>query len=143
MDIARGHPRSADVVLDAVPRSISVARRVVGGLLDPALVPVEVVEDVLLLVSELATNAVLHARSAVHLSASVEPGLILVAVGDDDPDHEPVRPDRGVTATSGRGMHLVEVLASSWGVETSERSKVVWFETAYEPPMIDLRSSLG
>ena len=131
------------MVLDALPRSISVARRVVGGLLVPTLVPPEVAEDVLLLVSELVTNAVLHARSAVHLSAVVEPGRVLVAVGDDDPHHTPVQPDRGAMATSGRGMRLVELLASSWGVETSASSKVVWFEAAYPPTLIDLRATLG
>lgn len=143
-DTERSHDGAVDVVLASLPRSISAARRAVAGLLDPALVPAEVVEDVMLLVSELVTNAVLHARSAVHLSACVEPGRILVAVGDNDPDHGPLRPDRGAMATSGRGIRLVELLASSWGVETSSRSKVVWFEvhhtsTSSPQAVVDLR----
>ncbi len=133
-----------NVVLDSLPPSISAARRAVAELLDPAVVPAEVVEDVMLLVSELVTNAVLHARSAVHLSACVEPGRIVVAVGDDDPDHGPLRPDRGALATSGRGIRLVELLASSWGVETGTRSKVVWFEIHHKSSsqaqaVVDLR----
>ena len=142
IEIEQGQDGSVDVVLDSLPRSISAARRAVAGLLDPTLVPAEVAEDVMLLVSELVTNAVLHARSRVHLSATVEPGRILVAVGDDDPGHGPHRPDRGVMATSGRGIRLVELLASSWGVETSTRSKVVWFEVTHRS-VIDLRRSLA
>jgi len=128
--------------MDALPRSISAARHAVRRLMEPSLrVPVEVAEDVLLLVSELVTNAVLHARTAVHVSACVEPGRILVSVGDDDPDHAPRRTEPLALATSGRGMRLVDLLATSWGVEVGTSSKVVWFERRYQAEPIDLRST--
>lgn len=131
---------SLDLVLDAVPRSISSARHAVARLFDPRLhVPAELAEDVLLLVSELVTNGVLHARTAVHVLARAEPGRILVAVGDDDPHNPPQPAEPGATATSGRGMRLVDLLASSWGVELGTTSKVVWFEVLFEPETIDLR----
>jgi anti-sigma regulatory factor (Ser/Thr protein kinase) len=131
---------SLDVVFDAAPRSISMARHAVARMIDPTLrIPIELAEDVLLLVSELVTNAVLHARTAVHVSARARPGRILVAVGDDDPHNTPQQTEAGTTATSGRGMRLVELLASSWGVEMGATSKVVWFEVVYQPGPIDLR----
>jgi anti-sigma regulatory factor (Ser/Thr protein kinase) len=133
---------SIDVVFDAHPRSISMARHSVARLFDPTLrIPSELAEDVLLLVSELVTNAVIHARTAVHVSARVSPRRILVAVGDDDPENTPRTSEPGATATSGRGMRLVDLLASSWGVEMGVTSKVVWFEVVYEPGPIDLRVS--
>jgi anti-sigma regulatory factor (Ser/Thr protein kinase) len=129
-----------DLVLDAVPRSVTVARHAVRAALSPAAAPAEVIEDVLLLVSELVTNAILHAGTDVRLSAMVAPGRVLVAVSDDDPAHAPHRPDRGQMATSGRGIGLVDLLSSAWGVEIGPRSKVVWFEATYRPDQIDLRS---
>lgn len=141
--VGRGGVASLDVVLEAVPRSIPAARHAVVRLFYPALCfPVELVEDVLLLVSELVTNAVLHARTAVHVSARVEPGRVLVAVGDDDPHNHPRQSEPGATATSGRGMRLVDLLASSWGVELGPTSKVVWFEVVYDPEPINLPAAL-
>ena len=132
--------RDVDLVLDAVPRSVSVARHAVRAALAPIAAPAEVTEDVLLLVSELVTNAILHAGTDVRVAATVAPGRVLVAVSDDDPEHAPHRPDRGQMATSGRGIGLVDLLASDWGVEVGPRSKVVWFEAAYRPDQIDLRT---
>lgn len=130
-----------DIVLAARPPSVAIARHAVGRLLDSApLIPAERVEDVLLLVSEVVTNAVMHARTAVRVTALAAAGRVLVAVTDDDPHHAPARAERGTMATSGRGMFLVDLLASSWGVEVGETSKVVWFEATYRPEAIDLRS---
>ncbi len=129
--------RSLDIVLDALPRSVSTARRAVRELLDSILIPPEVVEDVLLLVSELVTNSVLHARTAVRVRAWAEDGRVTVAVCDDDPLNAPRWADRGPMASSGRGMRLVDLLASSWGIDIRETSKVVWFESAYGPSLVD------
>ena len=139
----RSGAASLDLALAALPRSISTARHAVARLLQTKPVPEEVIEDVLLLVSELVTNAVLHARTEVHVAASVEPGRVLVSVADDDPEHAPHRPERGALATSGRGMWLVERLATAWGVEVQTTSKVVWFETTFRLETIDLRASLA
>lgn len=132
-----GRGRSLDIVLDALPRSVSTARHAVRELLDSILIPTEVVEDVLLLVSELVTNSVLHARTAVRVRAWAEVGRVTVAVGDGDPLNAPRWADRGPTASSGRGMRLVDLLASSWGIDIRETSKVVWFESAYGPSLVD------
>ncbi len=143
-EVARTQPErepdgaDLDLVLAAVPHSVATARHAVARLLVSApRIPTEVAEDVLLLVSELVTNAVLHARTAVRVSASAKGGHIMVSVGDDDPLHAPSAAERGTLATSGRGIRLVELLASSWGVEVEAQSKIVWFESTYEvePPV--------
>ncbi len=139
-DIECRGAETLDIVLDALPLSVSTARHAVGRLMEDSFdVPPEVAEDVLLLVSELVTNAVLHARTAVRVSARAEADRVMVAVGDDDPHHAPLRPEQRAMATSGRGMMIVELLASSWGVDVQPTSKVVWFEAAYRPSSFDLR----
>ncbi len=100
------------------------------GSMDPAdLLPL--LDDVLIVVSELVTNAVLHARTDTRVTAAVHDGCITVAVGDDDPHHAPVVADRGAMAMNGRGVMLVDALASSWGVDLRDDSKVVWFEALF------------
>ena len=128
-----GAPR-IDIVLAPQAPSVGEARHAVGALLhDFPHVPILVIEDVLLLVSELVTNAVLHAGTDLRVTASVQAGLVSVSVGDGDPLHAPVLAARGPDATSGRGVMLVNALASDWGVELDEGWKVVWFQASYEP----------
>jgi anti-sigma regulatory factor (Ser/Thr protein kinase) len=85
-------------------------------------------DDVALLVSELATNAVLHARSDFMVRVEAGHGRVRVEVFDRNsrlPTFAVVPPD----AYSGRGLMLVQALASSWGVEShSDNGKTIWFE---------------
>ncbi len=90
-------------------------------------------EDVLdaayLVVSELAANAVMHARSDYRVVVSRHGELIRVAVSDrGSGSPEPRTYD--VTSESGRGLHLVSALAHSWGVDSSPDDKTVWAELA-------------
>ncbi len=127
-----GEPGLIDVLLPGAPSSIAAARRAVADLLKTDRVPDVVVEDVLLLVSELVTNAVLHAGTHTRVTASVRAGRVVVAVGDADPHHAPAVAERGTEATNGRGLMLVDTLATDWGIELREHWKVVWFETSYD-----------
>jgi len=129
-----------DITLDARPGSVTVARHAVAQMLDAeGLAPSELSEDVLLLVSELVANAVLHAGTVVRVWAAADAGRVLVSVGDDDPHSAPLQLDRGLFATSGRGIRLLEMLASAWGVEVFDSSKVVWFEAAHRPDALAAR----
>jgi anti-sigma regulatory factor (Ser/Thr protein kinase) len=83
-----------------------------------------------LLVTELATNAVVHAHSPIRLSVIPGQECVRVEVRDDDPTplaapHKP-EPD----AEGGRGLWLVSALARRWGINGNERGKTVWFELA-------------
>lgn len=123
-----------DIVLPPEATSAAKARHAVAILLrDVANVPAVVVEDVLLLVSELVTNAVLHAGTEVRLRASVEDAVVTVSVRDQDPSHSPVLARQGADATNGRGILLVHTLASDWGIELAEDTKLVWFQASSAP----------
>ncbi|MEO5680275.1 MAG: ATP-binding protein [Acidimicrobiales bacterium] len=132
-DIDGDRPRVIEIVLPAVARSVTDARHAVAALLAGVpSVPDVVVDDILLLVSELVTNAVLHARTDTRVSASVELGRVSVAVADGDPRNAPFLAERGSLATNGRGVMLVDALSTDWGIDVEECSKVVWFEAAYD-----------
>ena len=89
----------------------------------------DVTDTAQLLTSELVTNAVIHGRSTVTVTTVLDDGLLRVEVSDDNSRHPEVRPtdDR---ALDGRGMHIVALLAASWGVTDEPLGKTVWFELA-------------
>lgn len=109
-------------------RSSAAARRFVGealrrwecdGLLD----------TVNLLVSELVTNSVLHAGSAPDIAVLLKPDAVRIEVSDEGGTLPDVA-EAAADATSGRGLALVEALASAWGVEDLPGGKTVWFEVS-------------
>jgi anti-sigma regulatory factor (Ser/Thr protein kinase) len=102
------------------------ARRFLAGVLDGA----PAADDALLCASELATNAVLHSRSArpggrFAVRAAVRAGSVRVEVEDEG---GPWRPDAGADGQSGRGLLIVGQLASRWGRDDAGAGRTVWFE---------------
>lgn len=90
-----------------------------------------------LLVSELVTNAVLHAYTSVELWVGVGETDIHVEVRDFNPTL-PVQRDYDVQATTGRGMGLVSALATACGVQSlGDGGKVVWFSLSGTPQSAD------
>lgn len=80
-----------------------------------------------LLTSELVTNAILHAETDLTLTLSEADGGLCIAVSDEDfelPSLGALDPE----ATGGRGMQLVDRLATDWGVYVRPAGKTVWFE---------------
>jgi PAS domain S-box-containing protein len=88
------------------------------------------VEDVaVLLVSELVTNAVVHARSRAELRLQLRPEQLRVEVLDSAVHLRPRPRTADGDATNGRGLGLVDGLASRWGsVDDGTGTKTVWFE---------------
>jgi len=86
-----------------------------------------VVGNAALVLTELVTNAVVHARSAVWIRISSEDSVVRIAVGDDVTAPPTVRND-GPMAGSGLGLHLIDALASRWGVDITTHGKIVWAE---------------
>ena len=81
-----------------------------------------------LLVSEVATNALLHGRGDVRLSVLRDDGRLRVEVADGS-NRLPERREAGDDAQGGRGLALLEELSDRWGVQVlPEQGKVVWFE---------------
>jgi anti-sigma regulatory factor (Ser/Thr protein kinase) len=81
-----------------------------------------------LLLSELVTNALLHGRPPLELVARDEGGRLRVEVYDGAPDAVPVLRWVREDAVNGRGLQLVDRLASRWGWGESVDGKYVWFE---------------
>ena len=96
--------------------------RGVGGLGDL------LAADALVIVSELVTNAVVHAGTDVELLCRLdEDGLLVVEVSDHHPSRtvrEESSPYDG--AEYGRGLRLVAALADCWGITYRTGSKTVW-----------------
>ena len=82
-----------------------------------------------LLTSELVTNAVIHAGDGFELVVTVDDDRARVAVKDSD-SRLPQLGRAPDDATTGRGLKLVDAMASSWGAERRAAGKVVWFDLA-------------
>jgi anti-sigma regulatory factor (Ser/Thr protein kinase) len=87
----------------------------------------DTIATVALLVTELVTNAILHARTPLHLTVETRRGVVRISVDDESNDQPALRHYQS-DAVTGRGLALVEQLASSWGVETTASGKSVWCE---------------
>ncbi len=78
-----------------------------------------------LLLSEVATNAILHAKSSFAVTAWVD-GVASVAVTDTSPTTSPAIEERP-WGQGGFGLRFVAALANQWGVYTADEGKSVWF----------------
>jgi DNA-binding NarL/FixJ family response regulator len=126
MELVEGAAQTARARLDAQPQSAASARRFVDETLHRWQCD-ELFDVVGLLTSELVTNAILHAHSEIELNVSMTPDTIRI----DVVDHSSAMPSPRTAAeedTSGRGLGLVEALATSWGVDERPGGKSVWFE---------------
>jgi anti-sigma regulatory factor (Ser/Thr protein kinase) len=83
-------------------------------------------DTVVLLVSELVTNALLHSSSSAELRLLLTKSDLRVEVRDKSPATPYVK-QYSDTATTGRGMLIVDTLAKSWGAKAENSGKVVWF----------------
>ncbi len=78
-------------------------------------------------VSELVSNAVLHARPPLRLLVALRGGHLQVAVRDGSPVlPQPVRGAPLLSVEHGRGLHLIESFAAAWGSMPTAEGKVVW-----------------
>jgi anti-sigma regulatory factor (Ser/Thr protein kinase) len=114
--------------LEAQPVSAVLARYFVADLLTSRAVPETVLDDAVLLTDELVSNAVQHASGAIEVVVIVDHDRIRVTVSDDSQE-PPVKKEISPDSTSGRGLLLVDLIASRWGVTpTAAGGKDVWFE---------------
>ncbi len=110
-------------------RSVRAARAFVAEVVDA---PDQVREDLALVVSELAANAVLHTTSAFTVTVRSLGDAVRVEVADTSPVLPQVK-DHGDRAPTGRGLRIVDQLARARGVHRTDDGKVVWAEVALDP----------
>ena len=116
---------SASWALPPVARSVVEARRHVRATLKEW--DLNALSDVAqLLTSEVVTNSLLHARSAIRLTIEHTKAGVRVAVTDESTVIPAMRP-RSASATTGRGLLLLSRLADEWDTIVSDGGKTVWF----------------
>lgn len=123
---------SHTTVLAADPSSPSVARAfVTQHLAEHGLH--DLVDDVQLTASELATNAVRHARTSFTLSLTYTDSRVVLTVHDESP-RTPFRVDAEALDIRGRGLQIVEALSDDWGVLSQHPdAKSVWASFGARP----------
>lgn len=137
-----GHPVGACVLvrrppvvterdLAAVPASVPEGRAFLGEFLD-GRDRTAGADEARLLVSEVLTNAVQHGEGPIRLRLSLTEDELTVEVTDRGPG-APRRRHAGKADESGRGLELVDSLATAWGTRPAADGKTVWF-TLPAPP---------
>ena len=121
-----GGTRENRGVLPAHPSSVPAARRLIRQWLAESGQD-ELSRDAELAVSELVTNALMHAGTPVEMSARLDLGFIRVEVADGSV-HLPRTRDYLPTSGTGRGLKLLERTVDRWGAHRHGDGKVVWFE---------------
>jgi anti-sigma regulatory factor (Ser/Thr protein kinase) len=86
----------------------------------------EVLDDAVLLVSELVTNSVLHGGPPVVVAVDCDEDTLQVRVRDGS-NALPTRRETAAVDEGGRGLALVAEMSSDWGVDPDDNGKHVWF----------------
>ena len=114
----------------ALERSLhapGAARRALAEWLAGLSCPQQIKDDALVVVSELVTNAVVHADSEPLVVAAYDGGRLRIEVHDQDPSPPVISSTSD--ARGGFGMRIVDGLCDAWGWAATEHGKQVWTET--------------
>jgi anti-sigma regulatory factor (Ser/Thr protein kinase) len=120
-----------DLALTADCRQVAEARHRMSRHLDARGIDGEVADNAILLVSELVTNAILHGEAPVAVRVQIPDDHLHVEVHDADSEATVLVPRAALLPQErlgGRGLRLVDTLASRWGLAAYERGKCIWFE---------------
>jgi anti-sigma regulatory factor (Ser/Thr protein kinase) len=118
------------VFLPHAPSSVSmVRRRLCAELLDSGVYQ-EVADDAAVVVSELISNALRHARplpsGEIRVAWTWQGDLVQLAVSDGGAPTEPRRSHAALSSLGGRGLSIVSTLAEGWGVLHGDEETTVW-----------------
>ena len=86
----------------------------------------EPIDDAVLVVSELVTNAFRYGSGPLVLHLTVEDGYLVVGVQDNKPASAPSPKEVPDTQPDGRGLKLISAIASQWGWDQANGHKIVW-----------------
>ena len=127
---AYGSDSTASVHVPHEQVSAAQVRWRMAADLHAARVTVAEADDALLILSELITNAVRHARplpnGSLRVSWAISSTQIGVSVTDGGSSTAPVATAATMSAIGGRGLHIVNLIASSWDVTRGDEGTTVW-----------------
>src|SRR5215469_9959682 len=145
----RGHVEGLDGLVATAayqpePTAAAAARRFVRDTLQAwqtggaTITGDGLIDDAVLLTSELVTNAVVHAGTPVEVTCKLTGSGVEVMVSDEHPARLVPEPPENehipAERTSGRGLLLPAALASAWGVTYGQSAKAVWFRIGQAEP---------
>jgi serine/threonine-protein kinase RsbW len=123
----------AEMLVRHEPASASAARREIALDLESRGVSQDTIEDTTLVLSELLGNAIRHcditADDQLDVTWAVQPDAVVVSVADPSRS-VPARRHAAPDAPSGRGLAIIEAVATAWGVQRTRRGKRVWARIA-------------
>jgi anti-sigma regulatory factor (Ser/Thr protein kinase) len=121
-----GGQSSVTLRLPARPTAVAEARNAVRETCRH--LPERTLDDATLLVSELVTNAIRYAGGMITVAIDCDEDHIAIAVGDHSTE-QPVIRDPDDDDTNGRGLRLVDALATRWGCKpaSDNEGKTIWF----------------
>ncbi|MDT9681830.1 ATP-binding protein [Streptomyces sp. TRM76323] len=143
--VAQEVPTSSSMAVPHGPAGVGEARHRMREQLRRSGVPEPVIDDAVLILSELLSNSCRHGRpldaaevgeGAVRAAWRVDPhGALTVEVTDGGGPTRPAPSTPSVTARGGRGLNIISALAQEWGVRDSASGEVtVWVLVTGAPP---------
>ena len=130
-DLTGGRPVSTSSrVVSSHVTAFADARRFVRETVGP--VPKRIIDDAVLLTSELVTNAVRHAgldeQDEIEVTVTVDSRVLRITVRDRGPGFDPEAVGHRRSDEGGWGLDLLRRLSSRWGIDRGEAGTDVWFE---------------
>lgn len=122
--IPRTKPICRSIEFDAIRDSPGEARRRVVRALQGGGYDRAVIQDAALVVTELAANAVVHAKSSFSVSVRLRDSTLRIDVADGAAG----RANQDWVPRQGRGLGLIDAICVHWGTEITAEGKVVWGE---------------
>jgi len=126
--------RTLRAILAPEPDAPAHARHLVADMLGRWGYDERVVDDAKLIVSELTSNAVRHARSQFSIEVKLQEDWALRVAVEDRTPLAASMPNGGLIPRPLHGLGLIEALCGGWGVQCTREGKVVWAELACEAP---------
>ncbi|MEU6658677.1 SpoIIE family protein phosphatase [Streptomyces sp. NPDC046821] len=135
----------AAATFEPVGRSVATARAFVRDTLQGWGFP-DIIDDAVVLTSELVTNAVVHAGTSAEVLVLRTDDGVRIEVSDRYPEREIPLQHSAVHMSSpdregGRGLQLCAALATRWGVDYTPTHKLVWFQLALPQRSVGTRTA--
>ena len=135
-------PQVLELALQAHTLSAGEARLALAAYTRAHAVPADMADGGILAISELVTNAVLHAQTPFLVWAEYDAGHLTLAGLDGSATLPMLLPPDG-DREGGRGMAIIDQLGATWGLVKTALGKVVWVDLAPAAPVPDQRSPNG